>query len=220
MNRNPFRGLRVRSARKTGTVVHRPATAYRRETPLLECGVCGAILPPAEARTCPSCGGVTCRGCLRRCCLWGEGGFVALLWAALFSGLLMLLTFMSADWQRMRLHRAEMQAAADAGALAAADGAWVVERLDARGRVWERRVVLDPVRARAAALDNFWSNEGLSKAGKLLRTVQADAWVDPDRPDEIVVSAAGNGPLLFGGLFGRGAQGVAVFARAKAAARP
>lgn len=150
---------------------------------------------------------------VRACCgvLRNERGAVVAVFLAAFGVLFFALLAVAADFGRMRLHRVELQQAADAAALSGAVGGALV-RVDARGRVYSVR--LDPVAARQAALEAFWLNTGASRAERLLRTIHADAWVDPGDPTAVVVSMSAEGETPFAALFGHRSQGIALTARA------
>lgn len=145
-----------------------------------------------------------------------ERGMVVSVFLATLGILLMTLVAVSVDFGRMRLHRDELRQAADAAALAGAVGGALV-RTDARGRVYSVR--LDPTAARQAALEAFWLNAGASRAARLMGTVQADAWVDPQDPTAVVVSVQASGGTPFAALFGRNQQGITLTARAKGVPR-
>ncbi len=148
-----------------------------------------------------------------------ERGGAVLWFTVLFLPLMLIAFAITADFYRARLHRAELQQAADAAAVSAHPGAWITERVDARGRTWNKTVTLDPVQARAAALDAFWRNAGVSRAAKLLDQIQADAFVPAGAADEVVVTAQGRGTMPFAQFGGRKTQDYVVVARAKAILR-
>lgn len=150
------------------------------------------------------------------CELKDERGGVVLWFVVLFLPLMLIAVAVTTDFYRSRLHRAELQQAADAAAVSAQPGAWITERVDARGRAWNKTVALDPVQARAAALDAFWRNAGASRASKLLDQIQADAFVPAGAADEVVVTAQGHGAMPFAQFGGGKEQGFVVVSRAKA----
>lgn len=142
-----------------------------------------------------------------------------LVWVAMFISLFLVAFAVTADYHRVRLHRQELQRSADAAVLSAAPGAKITERIDARGRTWNKTVALDPVETQAAALDAFWRNASVTRAARLLSSIQPDAFVPQGAPDELVVTAQASGDMPFARFGGQKQQTYTVTARAKAVLR-
>lgn len=116
--------------------------------------------------------------------MWRSERGIALVWLAVILGVTALLLVVGIDLLRVWVLWGRLQKAVDAAALAGAGSARVREEVDARGTVYAREVLLDPVEAKQEAekvLNANLAELGVVEAGVVevsrVITVQ-DNWVE------------------------------------------
>lgn len=66
--KDPFKKQRIRSIRKTCTMIHTPMVHYHRQTSIFpECEVCGTPVEPEDLHFCYVCDAVVCKYCRDEC---------------------------------------------------------------------------------------------------------------------------------------------------------
>lgn len=154
------------------------------------------------------------------CNRWRDERGSITVWAAVLLPLFFFAAAVTLDFQRARLHREELVRAADAAALGVQPAAWITERRDAKGRVYDKRVWLDQTEARSTALDLFWANLPGTRLQKFASAPPAaDAWVDPLAPDTVTVTANASTGMPYAGLFGKKTQTIETTVKAQVVLR-